>query len=119
MAISVIKDLSCLMGNLSKVSMKNDMLDFNMIKFFGINTRGGKVFRPLYVIWEFPSPCWVKINIDGVVMRYPGLATCRGIFRKSMEKFIGAFYAFLEVKIVMVVEFHGVIHVMEEAYETY
>ena len=32
------------MGNLSKALMKNDMLDFNnMIKFFGINTRTGKV----------------------------------------------------------------------------
>jgi len=48
-AISVIKDLTCLVGNSSKVSMKNDMLDFNMIKFFGINTRSGKVLRPLLV----------------------------------------------------------------------
>jgi len=45
--------------------MKNDMLDFNVIKFFGINTRSGKVLRPLPVRWEFPSPDWVKINIDG------------------------------------------------------
>jgi len=46
-AISVIKDLTCLMGNSSKASMKNDMLDFNVIKFFGIDTRSGKVLRPL------------------------------------------------------------------------
>jgi len=45
--ISVIKDLTRLVGNSSKASMKNDMLDFNMIKFFGINTRIGKVLRPL------------------------------------------------------------------------
>ena len=37
------------MENLSKASMKNDMLDFNVIKFFGINTRIGKVLRPLPV----------------------------------------------------------------------
>ena len=48
-AISVIKDLICLVGNLSKASMKNDMLDFNVIKFFGINTRTDKVFHPLLV----------------------------------------------------------------------
>jgi len=49
MAISVIKDLTCLVGNLSKASMKNDMLDFNVIKFFGINTHSGKVLRHLPV----------------------------------------------------------------------
>ena len=64
-ALSVIKDLTCLMGNLSKVSMKNDMLDFNVIKFFGINTHNGKFVRPLPVRWEFPSPDWIKINTDG------------------------------------------------------
>jgi len=47
--ISVIKDLTCLVGNLSKASMKNDMLDFNVITFFGINTRSGKVLRPFPV----------------------------------------------------------------------
>jgi len=45
--ISVIKDLTCLVGNFSKASMKNDMLDFKVIKFFGINTRPGKVLHPL------------------------------------------------------------------------
>jgi len=34
MKISVIKDLTCLVGNSSKTSIKNDMLDFNVIKFF-------------------------------------------------------------------------------------
>ena len=48
-AISVIKDLTCLVGNSSKISMKNDMLDLNVIKFFGINTRSGKICRPLPV----------------------------------------------------------------------
>jgi len=48
--ISVIKDLTRLIKNSSKVSMKNDMLDFNVIKFFYINTRTGKVLRPLPVI---------------------------------------------------------------------
>jgi len=31
----------------SKASMKNDMLDFNVIKYVGINNHSGKVFRPL------------------------------------------------------------------------
>jgi len=54
--ILVIKDLTCLVENSSKVSMKNDILDFNVIKFFGINIRSGKVLRPIPVRWEFPSP---------------------------------------------------------------
>ena len=60
------------------------MLDFNMIKFFGINTRTGKVLHPLPIRWEFPSPGWVKIHIDGAARGYPGLATCGGIFRGSI-----------------------------------
>jgi len=36
-------------GKSSKASMKNDMMDFSVIKFFGINTRTGKVLRPLPV----------------------------------------------------------------------
>ena len=114
-AISIIKDLTCLVGNSSKASMKNDMLDFNVIKFFGIKTRSGKVLRPLPIRWEFPSPGWVKINIDGAARGYPGLATCGGIFRGSMGEFIGAFSAFLEVQTALVAEFYGVIHAMEEA----
>ena len=102
------------MGN-SKASMKNDMFDFNVLKFFGINTRTGKVIRPLLVRWEFPSPGWVKINIDGTVRGYLGLATCRSIFRGSMGEFIGAFFAFLEVQTALVAELYGVIYAMEEA----
>jgi len=49
MVILAIKDLTRLVGNSSKASMKNNMLDFNVIKFFGINTCTGKVFRPFPV----------------------------------------------------------------------
>jgi len=63
---------------------------------------------------EFPSPGWVKINTDGAARGYSGLATCGSIFRGSMEEFIGGFSTFLDVQTVMVVEFYGVIHVMEE-----
>jgi len=51
-AILVIKDLTCLLGNSSKASMKNDMFDFNMLKFFGISTYIGKVLRPLFLLDE-------------------------------------------------------------------
>ena len=115
MAISVIKDLTCLVGKSSKASMKNDIMDFSVIKFFGINIRSGKVLRPLPVRWEFPSPGRVKINTDEAARGYYGLSTCKGIFRGSMRDFIGSFYAFLEVQIVMVAEFYGIIHAIKEA----
>jgi len=114
-AILVIKDLTCLVGNSYKASKKNDMFDFNVLKFFGINTRTGKVLRPLPVRWEFPSPGWVKINIDGVARGYPGLAACGSIFRGGMREFIGAFSAFLDVQTAFVAEFYGVIYALEEA----
>jgi len=75
-AISFIKDLTCLVGNSSKASMRNDMVDFNVIKFFGINSWNGKVILPLPVRWKFPSSGWVKINIDGAARGYPSLSTC-------------------------------------------
>ena len=96
------------MVNSSKASIKNDMLHFNVIKFFGINTRTSKVLRPLHVRWEFPSPGWVKINIDKAARVYPGLDTCGCIFCESMGEFIGVFSTFLEVQTAMVVEPSGV-----------
>jgi len=111
-SILVIKDLTCLVGNSFKASMNNDMLDFNVIKFFGINTCGDKVLRLLPVRCEFPSPDWVKINVDGAVW---GFANCGDIFHWSMGEFIGAFSAFIEVQTAMIADFYGVIHAMEEA----
>jgi len=105
MTISMIKDLTCLVGNSSKALMKNDMLNFDVIKFFCINTRSGNVLRPLPVRCEFPSPDWVKINIDGATMGYPGLATCGDICCGSMRDFIGAFSVFLEVQIAWFLSF--------------
>jgi len=80
----------------------------------GINTRTGKVLRPLPVRWEFPSPGWVKINIDEAARGYPGLAACGSIFRGSMREFIGAFSVFLDVHTTLVAEFYGVIYALEE-----
>ena len=85
---------------------------------FGINTCIGKFHRSLPVSWKFPSLGWVKINTDETARGYPSLTTCGGIFRGSMREFIGAFSVFLEVQTTMVVEFYGVIHVLEETQKT-
>ena len=55
--------------------MKNGVLDFGVIKFFGINTCIGKVLCPSPVRWEFPSLGWVKINTDEAARGYLGLST--------------------------------------------
>ena len=102
------------MGNSSKRSMRNDMFNFNVLKFFDINTRSGKVLHPLPVRWEFPSPDWVRINTDGATRGSPSLAACGGIFRGSMKDFIGGFSAFLDIHIALVVEFYEIIHVTKE-----
>jgi len=96
-AILVVKNLTCLVRNSSKASIKNDMLNFNVINFFGINTRSDKVLHPLSVRWEFPSPDWVKANTNSAARGYPGLATCGSFFRWSMKEFIGGFSAFIDV----------------------
>ena len=85
--------------------MKNDLLDFNMIKFFGINTCICKVLHPLPVRWEFPSPGWVKINIDGAARGYPGFATCGGIFRGSMGSLLMLSLCFLKFKLLRLLSF--------------
>jgi len=113
--ILVIKDLTCLVGNSSKSFMRNDMFDFNVLKFFGTKTRSGKVLSPLPVRWEFPSPGWVKININGAARGSPGLVTCGGIFHGSMGEFVGGFSTFLDVQTALVAEFYGVIHAIEQA----
>ena len=103
------------MGNSSKASMNNDMLDSNVINFFVINTRTSKFLCPLPVRQEFPSPGRVKINNDVAARGYPGLTTCGVIFCGSMREFIGGFSVFVDVQTSMVAKCFGVIHVMEEA----
>ena len=113
--ILVIKDLTCLVSNSSKSSMRNYIFDFNVLKNFGINTRSGKVLSPLHVQWKIPSSGWVKINIDGAAKGFSSLVTCGGIFCGNMEEFISGFFAFLDVQTALVVEFYGIIHVIEQA----
>ena len=50
-AISVIKDLTCLVENSSKASMKNDMLDFNVINL-KFRLLWLLSFMELYMLWR-------------------------------------------------------------------
>ena len=104
-AISVIKDLTCLVENSSKASMKNDRLDFNVIKFFGIKTRSGKVLHPLSVRWEFPSPDWVKINTDGAARGILILLLVEVFFVEVWENLLVLFQGFLKFRLLWLLSF--------------
>jgi len=98
-AISVIKDLTCLVGNSSKTSMKNDMLDFNMIKvFFCINTR--KFFVFFLLDGSSIHQAGLKLTLMGLLGDILVLLLC---------EFICDLSAFFEVHTVMVIDFYGVI----------
>jgi len=89
-AISAIKDLTCLVRNSFKASMKNDMLDFNMIKFLVLIL----VLVKLFVFFLLDGSSLHQVGLKLTLM---GLVTCRGIFHGSMGEFISAFSVFLEV----------------------
>jgi len=60
-AISTIKNFTCLVGNSSKSSMRNDMLNFNVLKFFDIDTRSDKVFHPFLLDGSFLHQVELKL----------------------------------------------------------
>jgi len=70
-------------------------------------------FYVLFLLLHFPSPGWVKINIDGaaVIQVLPLVK----VFSVGVGEFIGAFSAFLNVQTALVAEFYGVIYALEEA----
>ena len=67
-AISAIKDLTRLVLNSSKASMKNDMLDFNVIKFFFILILVLVKFFILFVLDEsFLHQVGLKLTLMGLL----------------------------------------------------
>ena len=66
--ILIIKELTCLVKNSSKASMKNDMLDFNVIKFFGINTYIVINFFVIFMLDEsFLHQTELKLTLMGLL----------------------------------------------------
>jgi len=96
--ILIIKELTCLVKNSSKASMKNDMLDFNVIKFFGINTYIVINFFVIFMLDEsFLHQTELKLTLMGLLgvswfcylwMYFPW---------KYIWEFIEIFFVFLEV----------------------
>jgi len=111
--ISIIKDLTCLVGNSSENFMRNNMFDFNVLKFFGINTCRGKVLSPFRVQLEFSSPSWVKINTDGAVMGSPVLLPVVVFVVGVWENLLGVSLLSLMFRLLWLLSY-GVIRVIEQ-----
>ena len=73
--------------NTSNKLMNNDISDFSILNF-SISMRTGKVTQPIQVVWSYPLVGWIKVNINGAFRGFLGLATCAGIFRGSLGKFV-------------------------------
>ena len=66
--ILIIKDLTCLVSNSSKASMKNNMFDFNVFKFFCINTLVLVKFYVLFLLDEsFLHRAGLKLTLMGLL----------------------------------------------------
>jgi len=83
------------------------MDEFFVLKFFGINTRLGKVFVHVQVCWNFFVVGWTKVNINSVIWRSPSPIAHASIFKGSCRKYIGDFYAFLGNQNVLYAEVTG------------
>jgi len=71
--------------------MANQILNFSILKQFGINTRIGKVMSPMLVFWRFPDIGWIKLNTDGAGRGASGFAACGSIFKGSLGEYVGSF----------------------------
>jgi len=71
--------------NVSNKSTNNDITDFSVLKFLGINTRINKILQPIQIVCP---------STDGALRGSSSHASCAGIFRGSMGEFVGDFSSF-------------------------
>jgi len=108
--ISVIKDLTYLVRNLSKLSMKNYILNFNMIKSFGINnTRTGKELFVLFLLDEsFFHQVGLKLTLMGLLGDILVLLLVEVVFvRVCMGNLLELFMLFLKFRLLWLLSFMG------------
>ncbi|KAL5766816.1 hypothetical protein ACOSP7_017433 [Xanthoceras sorbifolium] len=68
------------------------------------------------VVWNPPTGCCVKVNVDGCSKGNPGPAACGGVFRMENGIYIGAFAVNLGFKDSVYAELMGIIMAVELAY---
>lgn len=72
-----------------KMSM---IIQRNILGILDINSKLVQVKRGIWCTWEFPSPWWFKLNIDGSARS--DISTGRGIIRNTHGNMVTAFYNF-------------------------
>ena len=87
--------------------MKNYMFDFNVLKFFYINTRTGKVLHSLPFRWEFSSLGWVKINLMGLLGDILVLLLMEVFFVAVWGNLLKLFLRFLKFILLWLLSFIG------------
>lgn len=53
--------------------------------------------QEIFVSWEFPSLDWVKLNIDGASKGLSMIASCGGVIRDSIERWLRGYAANLGI----------------------
>jgi len=93
--INYIKIQITMLGNLSNIKMHDDIPNFFVLKFFGVNTRSFKVSNPIQVVWNtlmWVGSSWVLLEALPVLL--PIFSFIK-IIERSMLR---AFLAFLGIQ---------------------
>jgi len=84
--------------------MHNNIDDYFVLKFFGINTHFEKSSSSIKVLWSFPLVGLAKINTEDICHDHLGLIAYDNILGGSHGEYIGNFSSFIDVKIALYVE---------------
>ena len=68
-------------SKLIKEKGSNPIHDFLISCMLGVHVSSRPPPSITLVFWFLPNPSWLKLNIDGSSLEYPGFSACGGIFR--------------------------------------
>ncbi|KAI9198283.1 hypothetical protein LWI28_012969 [Acer negundo] len=91
---SILSLVWCVVSKVNRLDigcMHNCMDDLLILCRFGLQGRPFEAAVIKSVIWSPPTPDWIKVNTDGVVMGSSGFGGCGGIFRNCRAFVKGCF----------------------------
>jgi hypothetical protein len=89
--IAMIISNTSLTGNNTTKSSSSSIRDFVLLKLFSISIHQPKESYLIEVCRQPPLTDWLKCNINGAAVGYPGNASCGGVFRNDSAEFIFGF----------------------------
>jgi ribonuclease HI len=116
-AIALIISNTSLTGNNTAKSSSTSMRDFTFLKLFSISIHQPRQSYLLEVIWQPPLFDWLKCNIDGAVVGYPGSASYGGVFRNHSSDFVLGFAEPLGLATSYFAELCGAMRAIEIAFQ--